>query len=523
MSPTATLTPPENSETLVPVSIDTPDLGSHIEVFDGSFRPLASGVGSLTLMLPNGYYKARFKAGDRSADLLFEVEDTPVALQGPALKFSSPIPLTNTSNNHEFQYGPSRDLASKPPIAALGIGGGVFIFARDSKQQYQQPPAGPAQWQGLCISNSKHVHVFDVDSNSNDSIVPSNGFASVKLDLDPGLYFLEQPDCVHPQMVLKLPFVVCEGWCTHIYVDSKDACQPGSPSMPANATQRVLDLGGAAMVMLRLGASPHLDEEVARLSEIARQGLMRSVEAVSARELDEMLEGRREFPMLGLYAAHVMLGRPEPDWIKVGRITQHLERWLGSRHPDVDVLLALCARHGLATRAPTLTLWPPLLAATWELAIANGIKPGDFDARGDWQRQYRVGGSMWSCLYAPKHLADLAAGRRARKPSLLGPGRKSGEIVEAAKSILEAMPQLASDPSASWKRNLTTALKNPDPDRPPFEQAVRRRVLDLLDDEHENVSLGDIGRHVDSLAQQFQVPSEDVGEVIDKLAQKMRD
>ncbi|HEX8029985.1 MAG TPA: hypothetical protein VF491_16040, partial [Vicinamibacterales bacterium] len=403
-----------------------------------------------------------------------------------------------------------------PPSVSLGAGGEVFVFARDSMQKFSQPPAGPPQWQGLCISDGKHAQIFDIEHQG--IVVPVNGFASAKLALNPGLYHLEQPDCAHPDMMLKLPFVVNAGWCTHIYVDSKDSCTPNSPSGPSSDMRRVIDIAGAAMVMLRLGASTTLDDDVARLSEIARQGLMHSQEAVSADELEEMLEGKREFPMLGLYAAHVLLARSERNWEKVAKIAQHLARWLTSGHPDVDVLLALCRKNGITTDiGPTFNLWPPLLAAGWDLAIRNDIGPGSGESRSDRQRQYRVAGSMWSCLYAPKRLAELTAGRATRSISASSPAAGPTDAALEA----EAKPH-APAPAIDWKKQLATSLLTPNPESPPFEQAVRRRVLDLLDDEVEQVTLGDIGKHVESLAAQFQVPNDEMGEVLGNLLRQIR-
>ena len=532
------MTSPKGTEPTVAVQVLASDSGTHIIVFNAEFETVGSGVGRLNLMLERGVYKARFEAGNRMADELFEVGDEPVTVRGPVLAFSSPIPLNNTSSNHEYHYHPSRDLASKAPFASPGHGGQVFIFARDSRQPFNVPPPGPPQWQGLCISNAKHAHVFDIDPNG--ILAPPSGFASVKLELDPGVYHLEQPDCAHPDMLLKLPFVVCEGWCTHIYVDSKDGCTPNSPSGPSSDLRRVLDLAGAAMVMLRMNASTMLDEDVARLSEIARQGLMNSQEAVSSEELEEMLEGKREFPMLGLYAAHVLLARPERNWEKVAKIAQHLARWLGSGHPDVDLLLTLCAKNGITTNvAPSSKLWPPILSAGWELAIRNDIMPGIAEPRGDWQRQYRVGGSMWSCLYAPKRLAELEAGRAVRSTSFKVSELKAKEVLEGLGAVVGAVaaavakphapasappsaPAPAPAPTFDWKKKLATALQRPNPEWSPFAQAVRRRVLDLLGDEYEQVTLGDIGEHVKSLAAQFQVPSDEMSEVLGDLMQHIR-
>src|SRR5882762_1826117 len=93
-----------NSAPPVSVVITAADGGTEIVVIDASFRKIATAIGRLELLLALGLYKARFKAGDRIADTLFEVAGSPVVVRGDILEFSSPIPLADTSTNHEYQY-----------------------------------------------------------------------------------------------------------------------------------------------------------------------------------------------------------------------------------------------------------------------------------------------------------------------------------------------------------------------------------------------------------------------------------
>jgi len=250
---------------------------------------------------------------------------------------------------------------------------------------------------------------------------------------------------------------------------------------------------------------------------------MRSQEGVSEQDLAEMLDGKREFPMLGLYAAHVLLSRPERNWQLVARIGENLARWLGSGHPDVDVLMQLCARNGVSSSYIASGLWPPLLAASWDLATSNNVESIGFEGRNDWQRQYRMGGSMWSCLYVPKRLGELVANRAVQSTSFNTTAiSKAKDLFAAASAVLASDPQASSSIGSDWKQKLTAALLRPNPDWSPYEQAVRRRVLDLIEDEHEHVSLEDISRHVANLATQFPVPINEVGDVLGKLLRQIR-
>ena len=501
-----------NQNTLVPVTVSAQDAGAQVIVVDASFQQLAIGVGRLELQLAPGIYKARFKGGDRIEDKLFEVRDQPVSVHGDALQFSSPIPLSNTSNNHEYHYYPSRDLAAAAPLASFGTGGEVFVFARDSRQELNRPPAGPPHWQGLSIHGADHGAMFDIGARGRSDV--SAGYVSAKVSLAPGQYYLVQPDCTHPDMTTRLPFVVCDGWCTHVYVDSKDAYSPQSPSR-SSETWRILDLAGAAMVMLEIGGA-RLDDEVGRLSEIARQGLMRGQETVSEADLSAMIYGKQRFPMLGLYAANVLLSRAEINWNQVAMIATNLSNWLGSGHPDVEVLVEVCRLHGATVPSRSFSqLWPPVLASSWDRATQNGIEPPATDARGDWLRQYRVGGTIWSCLFAPARLAEIAASGATPSRSFLT--RSLSKVEGAAAAAQSIGERWLREKDVAWRDLLTDQLRHPDPDASPFAQAVRRRVLDLLSDQDEPLTLSNLDQQVESLARQFRVPVEQARDVLSQF------
>src|ERR1700730_18121408 len=133
------------------VSISTGDVGGQITLFNGYFDEIAVGVCSLDIDLEPGLYKAGLKVGDRFDDLLFEVSDAPLRIDGNRLYFSSPLPIEDTSSNHEYQHEPALELLGGSPQVRLGQGAELVLFVRDCRQAGGQSPAERQPWQDVRI------------------------------------------------------------------------------------------------------------------------------------------------------------------------------------------------------------------------------------------------------------------------------------------------------------------------------------------------------------------------------------
>lgn len=479
---------------------------TQILIIDAAFNMVASGTGRLVASLEPGIYKARFKAGNRAQDHLFEIIDRPVRIHGEALEFSSPIPLPGTSNNHEYHYYPSREIVRTVP-QVLGSGSELFVFVRDSQHRIGNAWRGSPPWTELFLSDLEGALQFSLEHQGQVDV--SAGFASAKLSLSPGIYLLTQRNYSAEGLSLQLPVALCEGWCTHVYVD---ACDWGEPE----AGNRRADLGGASIAMARCGAS--IDDEAGRLAELARQQFLRGQDAVSAGEIAAMVDGKNEFPMLGLYAAHFMIASASPNWELIGRIASNLDRWLSSGHPDMDVICAAVEAQGIRlNRAHSHSkMWPAMLTASWELAEDDPTSPMHLASNIERFGQYRMSGSMWAYVLRPERVELKADEAAPAAPIVPESTRTRGGLPK--RRSLGARPPVSRKSALHMWKSLKSGLARPNPSHSPFQQALRRRLLDALSDDANEGGKLDIM----DLARQFRVTPDAARTAYDSLTNEAR-
>jgi hypothetical protein len=506
--------PTPSAASKVTVTVIAAERGAHVIVVGSGFDKLAHGVGEVRIELAPGIYKARFKAGDRLADQLFEVIAEPLVVRGAPLLFSSPIPLARATNTHEYQHGPTQELLRGGAHVRVGDGAVLTLVARDSAHQLGRREDRPP-WAGLHVRalDGRDLLVLERDADAR----PVAGYAGVKASFDPGVYLVSLADRGADDIRFELPVAVCAGWCTQVFVDT-------------HPRARALDLGAAAIVMTRVDGELELDAEMLRLTELARQALTQGEAAVSDAELDTMLEGKLEYPMLGLYAAHTLLCRPEVDWRRIAVIAGHLDRWLVSGHPDVDVLLRACRKHGVggASRGRRRELFPPMLAASWELALADEDSPAHDSELIRTLGQYRLGGSLWSCLSRPTELPvwreyppaakafEKTSFALGRSVPILRPRVGSVDDRASASEPIAVQANPAEEREArerGWfndaqsdldrhARELAARLRRPNPKHTPFQQALCRGLRDMCDENERDARAPDL----QNLARQFRLP-----------------
>ena len=80
------------------VTIQAPDSATEIFLIDGNFNlvPNGKGVGRLQVSIPSGLYTVKYKSSTTSEEVQHAITgDVDLPIPNP-LKFSSPIPLSNT-------------------------------------------------------------------------------------------------------------------------------------------------------------------------------------------------------------------------------------------------------------------------------------------------------------------------------------------------------------------------------------------------------------------------------------------
>ena len=261
-----------------------------------------------------------------------------------------------------------------------------------------------------------------------------------------------------------------------MYIDSCDVTPEGDDPSRGTARSSRADIASAAVAMVRVqpGGGATLDTEAARRTELARQGLTSGQHAIAEQDLVAMEYGKFAYPMLGLYAMHLLRDRPTIDWKRIATIAGNLDRLLNGGHPDVRVFVDVCKANGQTVNecvSPRpMRLWPPVLALTWDLAD-NAMMSALDREQDELLRQYRMGGSIWSCLLVPKQGILIAAA-----PSGATPPQRKGYVAKVAELLA---PAAAPTPSLDDWKNVVDGLRRPNPNYTPFQQALRRRVLDL--------------------------------------------
>ena len=464
------------------VTILAEESSTQILVVDSAFNTVASGTGRLVLELPPGIYKARFKAGNRADDHLFEVAAQPVEVRGRQLPFASPLPLPGTLNYRDQDYALARELAARPAGIGSVAGGELLVFVRDSLHQANLSEAH-VPWKELSVRTLDQRRLVSLERDGVCNRTAAH--AGVKISLEPGVYLICQEKHSAAELSLQLAVTVCEGWCTHVYLDAQ-----------LGTFGRLADLGGAAIMMTRVTGGGEWDVKHARLTELARQQFQHGHPPVSEQVVVEMLESTVEFPMLALYAAYSMLAAPTPNWGLITQLVDKLHLWLPSGHPDVDVLHSGVPRANDARAVEPSGWWPPMLAASWQRGSwANGPalpEPSQVKRFG----QHRASGSMWCCFLFPRE----ARQQTAAKPVVVAAYASGG----------------AADDSG-WHA-LYAGLQSANPFHSDFQRALRRRLVEAInegDPFDPSVLMAD-------LAEQLQVPVEIAEDEFRELRQQAR-
>jgi hypothetical protein len=117
----------------------------------------------------------------------------------------------------------------------------------------------------------------------------------------------------------------------------------------------------------------HRNDHLRRLSELARAGPVGGRQVFSEVALSEILDGKFDDPMLGLYGAHQILLSSGTERIKAIPIIVHnLRRLLGDNNPDVEAL-ALTTQEGTTHTFTT----PPMLRRAWSLMLDATLQRQD--------------------------------------------------------------------------------------------------------------------------------------------------
>lgn len=329
------------------LTVDAADKVARISVLDGNLNQVAEGIGQLSQALTPGLYKVRVRVGPTTEERLVSLDADRHETFG-VQDFPSAVPLHNTSSSREYHIEAARELSSRPKTV-LGSGATIFIFSRDLRPTVGKAVGNPVA--GLKLFDASGKLLADLEEMA-EIRVTADPSAGCSIAVDPGEYRLRLDRA--DGGALERALIAVGSWQTQIFMLQRD---DGSGRRP--------DLEGGTVVMSNRG---HFEpnDNLTRLSELARYALAQHHKILSD-DLQQLLLGKSDDPMLGLFGAHLILRDMPEDQVLLDTVLDHLEALLGSNYPDV-VALKL---HRKAPQAATIAEFhqPTVLRASWDLVV----------------------------------------------------------------------------------------------------------------------------------------------------------
>jgi hypothetical protein len=354
---------------------------AEILLVDSSFQVIARGLSPLIGRAPPGFYAMKTKVGDEENESLFALEPGGAVLNKKlkAPEFESPIPLLETSTTHEYHRAAVdqflQGFGSLDGPLDLGRGATVVICVRD--------PSGANFAAELGVSNTKRAEYansftgFRILDAAGETLANLDekavhrldaGFMGITVHLDPGMYSLgygRGDDWI----CLALPAVT--GWTFQVYVNLISAGKSPFDLVP--------DLADIAVLFDRTSIGFDAGRQDLLVGETIRKGLLDGRNYVGPSDMHMLLSEKFANPILGLYAAHLMLLEPSPNFKLLRTVIHNTTLMLGEDFPDVFAL-RWAFEHRMEAESIKLEMpkhsaqlpklsGPPILTRSWDLLL----------------------------------------------------------------------------------------------------------------------------------------------------------
>jgi chaperonin GroEL len=359
----------------------------HIEVIDGYLNLAARGYGQLTVQLLPGSYTVRYRAADAKAERNVQLlPGSAVELnEPPLLPFASPAPLVSTWTSHEYHQRHACELSMRPRVL-LGAGAELLLFIRDVRvldPHIFSPDLIRDVGKGLSLWQLDRSGWIELDDLMEVRMTPGEATsAGCLIALDPGFYILriERPladpieTIVHASagrqsrlfLLRKFQKAAESGDSLVGFPDLEDAAQLTSPMGSAFDPDRAVD-----RPLYPVDAGEDLG-----VAELVRQALAEGRRGIARSDLQQLLRGKWQDPVLGIFAVHLLLQEREPDLYLAELAIENLREKVGGlTHPDVEALsIETSFRRGVPLEPrPSITV-PPLLRASWHMLVRGSAR-----------------------------------------------------------------------------------------------------------------------------------------------------
>lgn len=452
------------------VDVFAPDSVMQVKIYDADYNEVGSGCGSVSVQLHPGLYKAEVEAGGARSQEIFRISDQRIVLKLAPPLFPTAAPVNGSSTSHEYHSWPACDQALRQPAQTLpGADSELMVFVRVSAPELGTPLDLPHPWENLVI---RDFSVSGYPLTAPLDFVDTYTFtAATKLALPAGVYALSsQQNGELESKPFGLALQTVPGWRTECYVD---CIVETREEFGLRITLARPNFSEAAIHLVEIGQPALMHDELGTRTELARIRL-----ATGRRSVIPGDQAVARSPMLGIYAAYAAYQRDPHD---KSTIRQCLKALPVAVQAVTDVRLLLAWLEESRESLPPQPLDIPMLSLAWDLSrrlpLQSQLAPALRGLIGQW----RIGGSMWSAWRRPLQITSSDA---PGSPGYNGTSLDVYEVLARCEREQHGDTQsVALDPPWNldyWTPQLAS-LRIPNPDSSPFQQALRRRLLDAIE------------------------------------------
>lgn len=314
--------------------------------------------------LEPGIYKVKIRSGSQIKEELvtltggkgvFEMSFEPLTIVSAA-------PILDTAKTHEFHIGNAESLSKSTSFhATSGVGSSIFVFARCwtaiEKKNARHLVNNTAR--GLTLHDESGNLIADIERLASRSQKEWDPWAACLIKVNPGTYRLRLELANKSQ--IEQSIVTSANWQTQLFYLQRDYGNEKKSDWRA-------DLAGGSILMSRKSDGFSAGQNNLRLDELARLALINNRQIISDEVRQQLLHGKFDNPMFGIYGAHLLLLSDDPDPALLNTIINNLRNIIGHDHPDVEAL----ALRILGDTGYVCTI-PPMLRRSWGIIVERTI------------------------------------------------------------------------------------------------------------------------------------------------------
>lgn len=388
-----------------------PDPLAEIYVIDSRFQMAvdaetqipARGRGSVRVDLAPGIYKVKFRSGDAIEEKMVSLApgSGPVRVDSESLHLSSSPFFAGRRPREEF-HAYWHDVVNQGGGVRheTGTGSEIALFVIDEAVKEK-----PLRLKGLSLKSLDEGPIYDFAGTESVSLMEDSlRIAGATVSVDPGNYRLSLRTNVIG--TLEQSIYAAEGWQTVVLLRMT--------TFHAKQRSRRADLVNATILMRRLGEPIDFEHPYHRAADTARTALATGRGLISEEAMRSLLHDKFKNPLLGLFAAHLILRSPKPNIDLLRTVLANV----GSMMPDHPDCLALeIAVKGLTGEQqysrPLVFASPPMLRASWRTIVRCSVDnpdvvPMDSLAGEIGDRLWGVG--AWLIWVRPKSIRSRPSG-----------------------------------------------------------------------------------------------------------------